>query len=246
MFILFQVNSNGIEFVDIGCVVGGVLMSGRLSANGNQIYYIGPDRGKFTPVRITSIHRQRCPVHHLQAGQAGTLALTFEEEEQSRKRSCLDKDKTPSPRQSELSSDSPERKLPHNFRIRRGQMILSAPHRSSSHAKVTRDFDAEIRILCHDSLLTTMQQGTVFCGSVRQSARVMHIYPSESPSPVEEPSSPILKAGLKMGETGKVRLRFANEAEWIQVGWTVLFREGRMKCVGKIVAVAPHRTSVIK
>jgi GTPase len=232
--------------------VGGVLLSGRLNtiAHGNQIYYIGPDRGKFTPVRITSIHRQRCPVHHLQAGQAGTLALTFfPEEDQARKRSCLEKDKTPSPRLSELPSprDSPERRPPSHFKIRRGQMILSAPHRSSSHAKVTREFDAELRILSHDSLLTTMQQGTVFCGSVRQSARVMHLYPSEPQTPPEEqPLSPILKAGLKMGETGKVRLRFVNEAEWVQVGWTILFREGRMKCVGKIVAVAPHRTSVIR
>ncbi|KAJ3043367.1 GTP binding protein, partial [Rhizophlyctis rosea] len=66
---------------DVGCVVGGVLLSGRinvsLTSHQTQSYHLGPDRGTFIPVRVTSIHRQRCPVNYIKAGQAASCALTF-------------------------------------------------------------------------------------------------------------------------------------------------------------------------
>ncbi|KAI8907680.1 GTP-binding protein 2-like protein [Powellomyces hirtus] len=43
----------------------------------SQTFYLGPDRGAFAPVAITSIHRHRCPVNVVKAGQAASFAITF-------------------------------------------------------------------------------------------------------------------------------------------------------------------------
>ncbi|KAI9330293.1 P-loop containing nucleoside triphosphate hydrolase protein, partial [Obelidium mucronatum] len=63
----------------LGYVVGGLLMSGHLSPHSQrtETYYLGPDRGRFVPIRISSIHRQRIPIGHLTTGQAATCAINF-------------------------------------------------------------------------------------------------------------------------------------------------------------------------
>ncbi|KAJ3095331.1 GTP binding protein [Physocladia obscura] len=83
-----QIESNEAEFSieetynisDLGYVVGGLLLSGQISTSYSQKldkYYLGPDRGRFVPIRITSIHRQRIPIANLVTGQAATCAIMF-------------------------------------------------------------------------------------------------------------------------------------------------------------------------
>ncbi|KAJ3073993.1 GTP binding protein [Podochytrium sp. JEL0797] len=61
----------------LGCVVGGLLTAGHIPPRDSMTYYLGPDHGRFVPIRISSIHRQRIPVSHLQTGQAATCAINF-------------------------------------------------------------------------------------------------------------------------------------------------------------------------
>ena len=44
-------------------------------------------------------------------------------------------------------------------------------------------------------------------------------------------------SGLKMGDRGIVTFQFEFEPEWINLGDTVLFRDGRVKCVGKVIKI---------
>ncbi|KAJ3213996.1 GTP binding protein [Dinochytrium kinnereticum] len=67
----------------IGTVLGGILQSGQIhlhrlgSSTPSPLYYLGPDRGRFIPVKITSLQRQRCPVNRVGRGQAATCAVSF-------------------------------------------------------------------------------------------------------------------------------------------------------------------------
>ena len=58
---------------------------------------------------------------------------------------------------------------------------------------------------------------------------------TSAPSTVRKPNVSLL--ALKTGDSGKLRFRFSNEPEYVRVGSTILFREGRVKCVGKVSSV---------
>lgn len=198
--------------------------------------FLGPHKGEFVPIRIQSIHRQRCPLRHIQAGQAATCAISF-------------------------TNSNASRNPPSGFRLRKGQVILLT-HPSQAFW----EFEADLHVLYHPSLFSTGIQGVIYCGSVRQGVRVIHIEPASplisdttssgtssptsdlfsqtspssnriSPTPLHRKNSvhPPSTCGLATGQRGRVRFRFVYEPEWLALGRTVLFRgEGRMKCVGKV------------
>jgi hypothetical protein len=101
--------------LDVGPVVGGILLSGQISVHSGRTvtYYLGPDRGRFVPIRIYSVHRQRCPVIYISEGQAATCAITFVKEKEFKQDADGDED---------TESYTP----PNNFRIRKGQVIVSS------------------------------------------------------------------------------------------------------------------------
>ncbi len=248
---------------DVGSVVGGVLLSGQLNIDRTKtkIFYIGPYHGRFVPCMIKSIHRQRCPVRSLKAGQAATCAIELlpESTRKSVDETLSESEQANLPTEEEEEANDSETSesltLP-KMKIRKGQVILSKlPARMTRQttARATWEFDAEIHVLYHKGILANMAQGTLYFGSVRQPARIVQIYQIFDEKSVNSPTNdtPLspTKASLelndgaaktlKTGQKGRVRLKFMNEPEWIRVGWTVLFREGRMKCVGKVTAVAP-------
>ncbi|KAI8615280.1 hypothetical protein BC830DRAFT_1242035 [Chytriomyces sp. MP71] len=111
----------------LGSVVGGLLVSGHMSAvaQRSEVYYLGPDRGKFVPVRITSIHRQRIPVAQLARGQAATLAISFLS---SDNRSSKDADGNPIVSNAETQfNDLHELSMypTAGFKLRKGQVLLN-------------------------------------------------------------------------------------------------------------------------
>ncbi|KAJ3197621.1 GTP binding protein [Irineochytrium annulatum] len=87
---------------------------------GRPLYYLGPDRGRFVPVRISSIQRQRCPVNHINAGQAATCAITFVCETMSVSGNGSDGDGD-----TEFTTET--NTAPSWFRVRKGQVLLSSP-----------------------------------------------------------------------------------------------------------------------
>ncbi|ORY36831.1 hypothetical protein BCR33DRAFT_789998 [Rhizoclosmatium globosum] len=115
----------------LGYVVGGLLTAGHMSLRSqrNEVFYLGPDRGQFVPIQITSIHRQRIPIAHLTMGQAATCAISFVHKSYAeggvqdtlspegisiRKKSLRNS-------QNGLISQNP----PPGFKVRKGQVILA-------------------------------------------------------------------------------------------------------------------------
>eukprot|EP00842_Homolaphlyctis_polyrhiza_P006960 jgi/Hompol1/853/HPOL_001407-RA len=291
-----------------GCVVGGIMISGRMHLAGGQhiTCYLGPDRGRFIPVHVHSLQRQRCPVKHIQSGQAATCALLFPPALSHRKHERSDdlaatkldastrlsaselvntdangnpvtelatNQRQPQHQQSQTTAQETENAAddaddlvelasqanaipydlwtsapPSGFRLRRGQVLITTPNMDAPPQSYW-EFEADIHVLYHATSLSMGSQCTVYCGSVRQGARVMWIVPS-SPMPVAADVADRLRIGaliggglpilaLATGDRGRVRFRFLNEPEWLAVGRTVLFRTDntRTKCVGKIVSV---------
>ncbi|KAJ3258239.1 hypothetical protein HK103_003720 [Boothiomyces macroporosus] len=227
-----------------GSVVGGMMVNGRLYMSGNtpQIFYLGPDRGRFIPVIIHSVHRQRCKVSHVQAGQVATCAIKFFNKDTSNFTS-EDFEKL-----NIYNKSSWVENLPADFKIRRGQSLV--PFGLKSPASFW-EVDVDLYVLLHPTSLYSEQQVMVYVGSVRQLAKVMTIKPtaekndeneiaftsSDEDSPKLPTSRRKSKPGIHLahGQHGKVRLRFMYEPEHLTIGSTVLVRGTGIKCVGKIL-----------
>ncbi|KAJ3413060.1 GTP binding protein [Chytridiales sp. JEL 0842] len=105
----------------VGCVVGGILQSGSITVySGRPVtYYLGPDRGRFVPIKINSLHRQRIPVNHISSGQAATIGIIFLKESNAEQ-------PTHDANGNGLEAGEDESLTPPpGFRVRKGQVILS-------------------------------------------------------------------------------------------------------------------------
>jgi len=85
------------------------------------------------------------------------------------------------------------------------------------------EFDAEVVILHHATLIRPNYQPVIHCGVVRQTAKVMSMN----------------KEFLRTGDNALVHFRFMFNPELIHPGMMVLFREGRTKGLGVISQVYP-------
>jgi GTPase len=112
----------------IGCVIGGILQSGTITVySGRPVtYYLGPDRGRFIPVKINSLQRQRCPVNHISRGQAATMALSFFKEPPLESQPSHDANGN-GLEYSGLNEETDSLTPPQGFKIRKGQVILTSP-----------------------------------------------------------------------------------------------------------------------
>ncbi|KAJ3356399.1 hypothetical protein HDU83_001190 [Entophlyctis luteolus] len=132
----FDIDSNDAQFSieetyniqSVGLVVGGLLLSGRISTVHSQrqnVYYLGPDRGRFVPIQVTSIHRQRIPASTITAGQAATCAIMFVRDNMD---SDADGNSNPGvkiERRDQRASAELSQNPPNGFKIRKGQVILA-------------------------------------------------------------------------------------------------------------------------
>ncbi|KAJ3177627.1 GTP binding protein [Geranomyces variabilis] len=216
-----------------------------------QVFYIGPDRGVFAPVAITSIHRHRCPVNAVHAGQAASFALTFlsannpdgNADEGATTTTVPPLSSAPAAgtsAQSPTSTSTPTPPPPlqattttTSFRLRKGQCILTCP------AHPTWVFTAELSVLHAGTAgpLVANTHAVVYIHSVRQAVRVVRV--------VEEPSGAGDTGGGGGGGGGGatpgpliVELRFLVEPERILEGRALVMRGvAGLKCVGKVLAV---------
>ncbi|KAI9188416.1 hypothetical protein H9P43_002807 [Blastocladiella emersonii ATCC 22665] len=105
--------------------------------------------------------------------------------------------------------------------LRRGMVLLSNP----GDARASWTLDVQLHMLYHATELAPPQTAVIYCGSVRQAARVVWVERDRR---------------VRTGDRARVRFRFLNHPEYLAVGATLLAREGRagnMKCVGTIEAV---------
>jgi len=101
--------------------------------------------------------------------------------------------------------------------FRKGMVMVDA----SLHPKATFEFKAEVVILHHATTIRERYQAMIHCGIIRQCASVKHM------------SCELLRTGDK----AIVTFRFCYHAEYLNLGETILFREGRTKGLGKVVEI---------
>uniref|UniRef100_A0A1Y1NEK5 GTP-binding protein 1 n=1 Tax=Photinus pyralis TaxID=7054 RepID=A0A1Y1NEK5_PHOPY len=99
--------------------------------------------------------------------------------------------------------------------LRKG-MVMVSPTLSP---QACWEFDSEILVLHHPTTIGIRYQVMVHCGSIRQTAKIVHM--SEE--------------CLRTGDKAIVRFRFIKQPEYIVPGQRVVFREGRTKAVGNVL-----------
>ncbi|CAM9920208.1 unnamed protein product [Ectocarpus sp. 4 AP-2014] len=89
--------------------------------------------------------------------------------------------------------------------------------------RATREFEADVVILHHSTTVAPGYQPVIHCGVVRQAAAILSMSGTESGM-----------EALRTGQTATVRFRFMYYSEYMVLGSTFLFREGRAKGIGKV------------
>eukprot|EP00004_Rigifila_ramosa_P011212 TRINITY_DN2376_c0_g1_i1.p1 TRINITY_DN2376_c0_g1~~TRINITY_DN2376_c0_g1_i1.p1 ORF type:complete len:767 (+),score=201.43 TRINITY_DN2376_c0_g1_i1:2457-4757(+) len=103
--------------------------------------------------------------------------------------------------------------------IRKGMIMADPALRPVS----VWEFTAEVLILHHPTTIHINYQPVIHCSAVRQAARILSMDAEL----------------LRTGDRANVRFRFLYRSEFLRVGDRVIFREGRTKGIGKIVALHP-------
>lgn len=107
--------------------------------------------------------------------------------------------------------------------LRKG-MVLLMPGKEPRQYPVCLFFQARMHVLYHATVIAAGFQATVHIGHVCQTAIVIAI---------------MGKKGITTNETASVMFKFFRQPEYIKPGSRVLFREGRTKCIGRIVQIFP-------
>jgi len=105
--------------------------------------------------------------------------------------------------------------------IRRGMVLI---HESVKPQPVY-GFQAEVLILHHPTTIKNQYQCVIHCGCTRQAASL----------DIDD------TAALRTGDRALVTFQFLYNPEWVEIGDTIIFREGSTKGVGKIVSVAHEK-----
>ncbi|KAG5175887.1 elongation factor Tu GTP binding domain-containing protein [Tribonema minus] len=83
------------------------------------------------------------------------------------------------------------------------------------------EFQADVVVLHHQTTIGVGYQPVIHCGVVRQAAAITSIDGTTT-------------ANLRTGATASVVLKFQYYSEYMEIGTTFLFREGRAKGIGKV------------
>jgi GTPase len=116
--------------------------------------------------------------------------------------------------------------------------VLLARKPDSLNDHVVWEFDVDVHVLYHESMFGNLSQGLVYLGSATQAAKIIRVFSHRSNEDVfsfEKSVEWIDFPGLKTGEVGRLRLKLMIEPEYLHVGMRILFREGKNKCIGKVV-----------
>ncbi|KAI8335898.1 P-loop containing nucleoside triphosphate hydrolase protein [Chlamydoabsidia padenii] len=104
--------------------------------------------------------------------------------------------------------------------IRKGSVLL-AYDKDQPLPKVSRRFEAEIRILYHSTTIKQKYQAMVHCGSVRQTAQIIDLNQNV----------------LRTGDRAIVQFEFVKHPEYLCEGAKLIFREGRTKGKGTVLRI---------
>jgi GTPase len=102
----------------------------------------------------------------------------------------------------------------HRHHIKHGLRVMSQP-------SIYKEFEALIKILHHPTTIKQNYEPTIHCGPVCQSAKIIHMD----------------RDCIRLGDTARVRFQFKYRPEFIEPAMKLVFREGSMRGIGKIVSV---------
>lgn len=103
--------------------------------------------------------------------------------------------------------------------IRKG-MVMVAPE---INPQACWEFEGEILVLHHPTTISKRYQAMVHCGSIRQTASIISMS----------------KECLRTGDKALVKFRFIKHPEYVRKNQRMVFREGRTKAVGNVLAPLP-------
>ena len=103
--------------------------------------------------------------------------------------------------------------------VRKGMVVL--PKLDSGPPKVYREFVAEVLILSHATTIRPRYQAMLHVGPVSQTCAIIDID----------------REFIRTGDRATVAFRFVQRPEYLAVGDRILFREGRTKGLGIVIAV---------
>ena len=103
--------------------------------------------------------------------------------------------------------------------FRKGMVLLDP----DTKLEPTMEFEVEALIVHHSSTIKVGYQSVVHCHVIRQTCTIVKMD----------------KEFLRAGDTGVIRFKFMKKPEFMHVGDTILFREGRTRGKGKITKIFP-------
>ena len=103
--------------------------------------------------------------------------------------------------------------------FRKGMVLLDVETKPQS----AMEFEIEALIVHHSSTIKVGYQSVVHCHVIRQTCTVVEMD----------------KQFLRSGDTGNIKFKFMKKPEYLHLGDTLLFREGRTRGKGKITKIFP-------
>ena len=103
--------------------------------------------------------------------------------------------------------------------FRKGMVLLDI----ETKPEPSMEFEVEALIVHHSSTIKVGYQSVIHCHVIRQTCTVVEID----------------KPFLRSGDTGKIRFKFLKKPEYLHLGDTILFREGRTRGKGIITKIFP-------
>lgn len=99
----------------------------------------------------------------------------------------------------------------------------------------TDEFDATVKILKHSTGIQEGYESVVHMTNITQAARVIKIYEDTVEPKLGDINNGIQNNILRMGSSGRIRLRFVHNKECVKLGSIFIFREGNCRGVGTLV-----------
>lgn len=161
---------------------------------------------------------------------------------QSIQRQCIPTKEIHVSQQSTIAIKFVDLKKADKHNVRKGSHITSE---TVEIGKITREFEANVKILKHSTTIKEGYESTMHIGNIRQTAKILKIYEDTvKPNLIERMKNMNLdlqetKTGknnvLRMGCTGKIRFKFLMNEEYLKLGMRFVFREGNCRGTGTIV-----------